>query len=473
MMFDCQRHRTYPLGVAALIAVLSFLLFALPTSSQEYAAELQATSWCPTPVGPPASTCPPGANTLDSTSPMDSWFNGKAEVYVDQGLYSHLAPLLRANLDEKGVLAYGWSMTALQGNPAGGRDQAFQYTNLTDFGLNFDFDRLLGMRGLSGRVSGSSTSGHDLSEDVGATIPVNTVFSGNSTYFYEMYLEQAMLDETLNLRVGRITLGWEYGLDYDFFTQYLSGAYRLNMFGLENSPNFNLIPYANWGARLRWTPNEKWKLQVSFMNGYPQNFADENLHGLQFDFRPDEGALYIAEATRQWNATKRARQTSSLLPGRVTVGTYFDTGQFDVLGSVFPGGAGRQASGLGTVYGIVRQKFWEPEPVSERGIHLWSAFTHAWKEKIVQTPWYLDGGMVWFGPLVRRPEDRWALGFGNAWFNDALPDQSTETVLSTMYTWHVNDVLEVSPDLQYIIRPGGTGTIDNALLVGLLLYVTL
>ena len=50
---------------------------------------------------------------------------------------------------------------------------------------------------------------------------------------------------------------------------------------------------------------------------------------------------------------------------------------------------------------------------------------------------------------------------------------TTETVLSTTYTYHVNDVLEVSPDLQYIIRPGGTGDIDDALLLGMLFYVTL
>jgi hypothetical protein len=30
-------------------------------------------------------------------------------------------------------------------NLLGGRDQDFQYTNLTDFGLNFDFAKLLGL----------------------------------------------------------------------------------------------------------------------------------------------------------------------------------------------------------------------------------------------------------------------------------------------------------------------------------------
>ncbi len=399
---------------------------------------------------------------------MDAWFNGKAEVYTSEGLFSKLAPNLRRNLADNGIIAYGWSMTALQGNPAGGADQDFQYTNLTDFGLDFDLEKRWGVPGLSARISGSSASGNDLTADVGATIPVNAVFSGDSTRFFEMYFEMASYDERLNLRIGRMAVGWEYGLDYDFFTQYLSAAYRLNIFGLDiNTPNFSVIPFSNWGARLRWTPTENWKFQASFMNGFPRDFADDDLHGLQWDFRPDKGSFFITEATYQWSATPKQRCCGPL-PGRITMGTYFDTGKFD-----FIDGSNQTSSGLGSVYGIVQQKLWEPQHGSDRGLQVWSAATHAWKEELVTFPWYLNGGLVWFGPLDARPNDRLALGFANAWFSDDLPAQSTETVLSTTYTYHVNDVLEVSPDMQYILRPGGTGDVDDAFLLGMLIYITL
>jgi carbohydrate-selective porin OprB len=52
------------------------------------------------------------------------------------------------------------------------------------------------------------------------------------------------------------------------------------------------------------------------------------------------------------------------------------------------------------------------------------------------------------------------------------PGQSTETVLEWAYNWYVNDVLTLTPDLQYIITPGGTGHVDDAMLLGLLTYVT-
>jgi hypothetical protein len=47
--------------------------------------------------------------------------------------------------------------------------------------------------------------------------------------FFEMYFEQWLLEDTVSLRAGRLNIGWEYGLDYDFFTQHLSAAYRLNV----------------------------------------------------------------------------------------------------------------------------------------------------------------------------------------------------------------------------------------------------
>ena len=400
---------------------------------------------------------------------MDAWFNGKAEVYIQDGLFAKVFPELRRDFAEEGIIAYGWSMTALQGNPVGGRDQDFQFTNLTDFGLDFDLETIAGIEGLSARISGSSASGNDLTEDVGATIPVNAVFSGDSTRFFEMYLEQEWGDEQWNLRVGRLAVGWEYGLDYDVFTNYLSAAYRLNVFGLDaNTPNFSVIPFANWGARLRWTPNENWKLQASFMNGSPQDFADDNLHGLEFDFQPGRGSFLIAEGTYQWSATEQQRRSSGRLPGRITLGTYFDTGEFDHLD-----GSGRTGRDVGSVYGIVRQKVWEPEPLTDRGVHVWSAVTHAWNESLVTFPWYVNGGLLWFGPLESRQHDNLALGFANGWFSESLQGQSTESVLSASYTFYINDVLDITPNVQYVVQPGGRSNTDDALILGVLFYLTL
>jgi carbohydrate-selective porin OprB len=80
--------------------------------------------------------------------------------------------------------------------------------------------------------------------------------------------------------------------------------------------------------------------------------------------------------------------------------------------------------------------------------------------------------MKWTGPFRRLREDVLALGFAAEFFSDALVDQTVETVLEGAYSFNVTTWLTVTPDIQYIIRPSGMKSIDNALLAGVLLYFT-
>ena len=195
-------------------------------------------------------------------------------------------------------------MIALQGNPLGGQQQAFRYAGLLDFGVDLDMETMAQIKGFWIHVSGSWTSGKDLTEDVGAFAPVNAVFSGDTIWLFEMYVEERFLDDRMSVRLGRISVGWEYGLEYDYFTQYMSAAFRLNVFSLDASdPNFTVIPFANWGARLRWTPDEKWRVQASWMNGFPRDFTADDKHGADFTFKPRQGSFFILEASYQWVPT--------------------------------------------------------------------------------------------------------------------------------------------------------------------------
>jgi porin len=45
-------------------------------------------------------------------------------------------------------------------------------------------------------------------------------------------------------------------------------------------------------------------------------------------------------------------------------------------------------------------------------------------------------------------------------------------VLEGAYSFNVTTWLTITPDIQYIIRPSGMRSIDNALLLGVLVYLT-
>jgi len=347
--------------------------------------------------------------------------------------------------------------------------QAFRYAGLLDFGVDLDMETMAQIKGLWIHVSGAWTSGKDLTEDVGAFAPVNAVFSGDTIRLFEMYVEERFLDDRVSIRLGRISVGWEYGLEYDYFTQYMSAAFRLNVFALDASdPNFTVIPFANWGARLRWTPNEKWRVQASWMNGFPRDFTADDKHGVDFTFKPRQGSFFILEASYQWVPTTEQRhQHPDRLPGRITFGGYYDTGSFETLD-----GSGDEDKVLGKAYVIARQKLWEPVFADDRGIDLWTAGTVGGKRSIVPLTYFWSGGMIWKGPFRRLERDVLALGFAAEFFSAALPDQTVETVLEAAYSFNLTTWLTITPDIQYIIRPSGMKSIDNAFLAGVLVYLT-
>lgn len=407
-----------------------------------------------------------------------AWLPGRAEVRgpwvpgieeVGIGLFSTLAPTPSRWLADNGFQFFGWYMFSNQGLVSGGLQQGFASSSLFDFGMNVDLGTLANWDGLLFHLSGSLATGPNLTTDVGAAIQVNAVYSGTAMRFFEAYLEYNTPGEELSLRAGRLTPGWEYGLDYDITTQYLSAAFRLNVFSLDaNDPNFSVIPYANWGARARYTPNENFRVQASFMNGYPRDFADPDNHGADFSFQPGKGSFFLLESTYQWLATEGARERSDGMPGQITAGGYYDTGEFDYID-----GSGRSAQGLGTAYVIARQKVWEPAPDSPLGIKLWSSLTWSGSKNIVSFPFYVNGGLVWNGIIEGRESDSFAFGVASADFGPGFDTIRNETVLEWAYTVHVNGFVDITPDFQYILNPGGTGTIPDAVIAGALCYFTL
>jgi porin len=204
------------------------------------------------------------------------------------------------------------------------------------------------------------------------------------------------------------------------------------------------------------------------MNGYPRDFADDDKHGVDFTFKPREGSFFILEVSYQWVPTKELRkQNPNRLPGRLTFGGYYDTGTFELQD-----GSGDTDTVLGSAYVLARQKLWEPELASDRGITVWSSFVFGGRASIVPMRYFWSGGMTWTGPFRRLHKDVLALGFATEFFSEALVDQTVETVLEAAYSFNVTTWLTITPDIQYIIRPSGMQSIDNAFLAGVLLYWT-
>jgi porin len=94
---------------------------------------------------------------------------------------------------------------------------------------------------------------------------------------------------------------------------------------------------------------------------------------------------------------------------------------------------------------------------------------------------YFDTGLVYIGLIPGRDDD--ALGFAIGYadlthgaaqtlFDEGSREAGYEIVFEATYDAQITKWLNVQPDLQCIIRPGGTGVLGNALVLGVRVSVT-
>jgi porin len=168
--------------------------------------------------------------------------------------------------------------------------------------------------------------------------------------------------------------------------------------------------------------------------------------------------------------------------GNYKVGFWYDNGQFTDYNSVGypqPSDTKRGNWGLYTLFDQVLVPFGEPG--SNRGFGVFGSFLVSPDESVSQMPYFFTAGVASRGIFASRPID--VAGFGVVYgsfssdLNNAQERQQTldptvgvqdyEMVLEWTYRFNLRKgAVFFQPDIQYVINPGGTGEIDNALVLG-------
>jgi porin len=127
------------------------------------------------------------------------------------------------------------------------------------------------------------------------------------------------------------------------------------------------------------------------------------------------------------------------------------------------------------LYWHADQMVFQENPGSDQGLTLWTAFVLCPQQNISKVPFQWNAGTVYQGLVPGRDKDMTV--FGLAWGNFSSDYSSAgnayngetatyECALEWGYRIQLNSFFYIQPDLQYIIRPGGTGSIPNALVLG-------
>lgn len=398
---------------------------------------------------------------------------------------------LRDALFDEGVSFSLTYTNNLAGNPVGGLEQGFTYTDNIYAGIEIDLEKLVGWKGGRFITSVLDRNGTSLSQKfIGNQFTVQQIFGGQTIIFYALLLEQKLLDDRLLLKAGRMGAGDDFASS-PLYWLYMNNGIDGNPQALPVNTGFSTYPNAAWGANatMDFTPELQGKFgvyQVSPRLGNPA------YHGLDLSIRPDDGIILVGqfgwspEFFKKPVAVRSGEQVSNDgkavvgksmientvekgLPGNYWFGAYYSAANYAQFGS---------DDTLANAYGFywhADQMVFQESPGSEQGLTLWSAAVLSPQQSVAKLPFQLNGGAVYQGLLPGRDQD-WAI-FGVVYgqfstdyaatiASPTVDSPNYELVFEWGYRAQINQFLYVQPNLQWVIQPGGRSDIPNAMVLG-------
>lgn len=402
---------------------------------------------------------------------------------------------IRNWLDDSGIEISATYTNNIAGNPVGGNSQGFTYTDNTSFGVQLNFEKLIGWSGATLTISALDRNGRNLSaQNIGNQFTVQQVYGGETASFYALVLEQKLLDDKLGIKLGRFSAGDDFASS-PLYWLYMNNGIDGNPQSLPVNTAFSTYPNAVWGSRVRIDPSPEWfamagiyqATRIDLYEGHGLNWSMNNSDGVtmvgQVGWTPEffkkpvaapekksDGKSIVDGKSLSEGKTFREPDTELRgLPGHYWFGMYFSPWDYAQFGS------SETANNSYGFYWHADQMIWQESPGSDEGLTLWSAFVLSPQQNISKLPFQANAGIVYRGLVPTRNRDITMLGFVYGNFSDdyastvaatGAGSPSYEIALEAGYRFQITKFAYVQPNLQWIINPGGTGNIPNALVLG-------
>lgn len=330
----------------------------------------------------------------------------------------------------------------------GGVRRSSETMTIADLNLTLDLETVAGWQGASVFADLYWTDGDSISALAGDVQGVSNIEADNRFQLAELWYEQVMFDGALRLKVGKIEANSEFAF-VDAAGEFInsSAGFSPTLIAL---PTF---PDPSTGIILSWSPNDRFSLTAGFMDGAatvdgvttgdlgPSTFFDDDV---------SDDYVWMLEANLSWDG------------GRAGVGVWHHTGDF----ARFSGGMDDGATGF---YALAEHRVWSPG--DDRGIDLFAQFGLA-DDEVSEVEYHLSLGAAWWGPFEGRPGDSVGLYASTAFMSEPAGFTDDETVIELYYNFQVTPAVAIKPDIQYVIDPGGSSAVDDALVAGVRVQVT-
>ena len=401
-------------------------------------------------------------------------------------------------------------LSNLAGNVTGGKSRGFTYCDNLTLDLEFHSEQLLGYKGGTLSVIMLNRDGSNLSaNNIGNQFTVQQVYGGSTAIFYSLAYDQHFCHDKFSFKFGRMTAGDDFASS-PIYWLYMNNGIDGNPQSLPVNGKFTAYPWASWAARLRIQTTEDTGLMLGAYQVTPQVWRP-SMHGLNWDINPNDGVMLLGQfgwspeffkptasspplksdeksvAAADGKSGKTFSPTADSppahgLPGHYWMGGYYSTWTYPQFGT------SQAQQGAYGLYWHFDQMLYRMRPTMDTGLTAWSAFVLCPQQNTAKIPFQYNGGLVYTGMIPFRPKDVTIFGiaYGNFSSNYAQANQATagangnivsgyatyELVYEFGYRINMTKFAFIQPDAQWVINPGGTGNIPNALVLGAQIGVT-
>lgn len=396
---------------------------------------------------------------------------------------------LRTLLGHYGLTIGVTETSEVLGNVSGGARQGFEYEGLTTATLQLDTLRAFGVPGGLFNASALQIHGRNLSADNLLTLQTASgIEASRATRLWELWYQQSFMNGAFDIKIG------QQSIDQEFIASQSSSLFVNTMMGWPLVPSYDLYaggpayPLSSPGIRFRSEFTPHWTALIGVFDDNPPGgpFDDDSqtrgaeASGTRFNLTT--GALIIGELQYAYNQPSAGDVTHAddkALPGSYKLGFWYDTANFpdqhigsDGLSLADPAsnGTGQPHAGNFSIYGVVDQVVYRPDPTEARAVSVFARVMGAPQDRNL-IDFSVNGGINLKAPFKDRDNDTVGLGFGYANVSGAASalDRDTaafapgsfaavrtqETFLEATYQFQAASWWQIQPDFQYVFRPGG------------------
>lgn len=335
-------------------------------------------------------------------------------------------------------------------------------------GTQLDMEKLAGWDGVTVRAvatarQGQSTSVRDLQGDAAQWANVQGTFGrGNQdSRLTELSIEKNYKEQGLSIKAGRLGLGMDFNV---MACDFASTAFCAAQMGKWQGNIWMNTPVAQWGARVKQQLNPDVAVQVGVYEFNPDNGNGvKEGQGWSLDTDNADGVTIPAEVI--WTP----KSLVNGLPGSYRVGGMYNTADDVANQKDVAIGEGENRTFAGWL--AVEQQLTSTGN-GRQGLHSFANFTwHDRDTNKVDNSQQL--GLKYIGLVDSQPNDILGLAVNRVHVNDRFADSrpvydaSAEYNIELNYSYNATKWLMLRPNLQYVINPGSSNKVDNALVLGL------